>query len=303
MAEVTLGAGKGKKGVVLVITIGTGIGTGLFYNGKLIPNLEIGKLLHKDGEIIEFFCADSIRKKEELTLEEWALRFDILLQYIKTIFSPNLIILGGGISKKYDKFKQYLNTDVKIKVAKFKNNAGIIGAAMYASKKINKYASISKNLNVIAKEEIYRQDKSNNQPIFKSINFSKNLSNLDDIVKRVDFFSKQILNNSKTNIFQVTDKNMTRFNITINQAVEFVMKCLKNMKGKEIFVPKISSYRLIDLVKAFSNKPKIKIIGIRPGEKIHEEMVSVYDSPNTLNCRDFFVIYPNELEKSKAKKI
>ena len=138
MAEVTLGAGKGKKGVVLVITIGTGIGSGLFYNGKLIPNLEIGKLLHKDGEIIEFFCADSIRKKEELTLEEWALRFDILLQYIKTIFSPNLIILGGGISKKYDKFKQYLNTDVKIKVAKFKNNAGIIGAAMYACKKINK---------------------------------------------------------------------------------------------------------------------------------------------------------------------
>ena len=138
MAEIFLGAGKGKKGVVLVITIGTGIGSGLFYNGKLIPNLEIGKLLHRDGEIIEFFCADSIRKKEELTLQEWALRFDILLQYIKTIFSPNLIIIGGGISKKYNKFKQYLNTDVKIKVAKFKNNAGIIGAAMYARKKINK---------------------------------------------------------------------------------------------------------------------------------------------------------------------
>ncbi len=138
LAEITLGAGKRKKGLVLVITIGTGIGSGLFYNGKLIPNLEIGKLLHKDGEIIEFFCADSIRKKEELTLEEWALRFDILLQYTKTIFSPNLIILGGGISKKYDKFKQYLCTDVKFKVAKFKNNAGIIGAAMYADKKIKK---------------------------------------------------------------------------------------------------------------------------------------------------------------------
>jgi len=138
LAEITLGAGKGKKGLVLVITVGTGIGSGLFYNGKLIPNLEIGKLLHKDGKIIEFFCADSIRKKEELTLEEWALRFDILLQNIKIIFSPNLIILGGGISKKYDKFKQYLSTDVKIKVAKFKNNAGIIGAAMYASKKMNK---------------------------------------------------------------------------------------------------------------------------------------------------------------------
>lgn len=138
IAEITLGAGKGKKGLILAITVGTGIGSGLFYNGKLIPNLEIGKLLHKDGEIIEFFCADSIRKKEELTLQEWALRFDVLLQYIRTLFSPNLIILGGGISKKYDKFKQYLSTDVKIKVAKFKNNAGIIGAAMYASKKIKK---------------------------------------------------------------------------------------------------------------------------------------------------------------------
>ena len=138
LEEITLGAGKGKKGLVLVITVGTGIGSGLFYNGKLIPNLEIGKLLHKDGKIIEFFCADSIRKKEELTLEEWALRFDVLLQKIKILFSPNLIILGGGISKKYDKFKQYLSTDVKIKVAKFKNNAGIIGAAMYASKKMNK---------------------------------------------------------------------------------------------------------------------------------------------------------------------
>ena len=138
IAEVNLGAGKGKKGLVIVVTIGTGIGSGLFYNGKLIPNLEIGKLLHVDGKIIEFFCADSIRKKEKLTLKEWSLRLDILLHQVKTVFSPNLIILGGGISKKHDEFKQYLTTDVKIKIAKFKNNAGIIGAAMYARKKLNK---------------------------------------------------------------------------------------------------------------------------------------------------------------------
>lgn len=137
IAEVSLGAGKGKKGLVIVVTIGTGIGSGLFYNGKLIPNLELGKLLHKDGEIIEFFCADSIRKKEKLTLKEWSLRLDILLHQINTIFSPNLIILGGGISKKHSEFKHYLTTDVKIKIAKFKNNAGIIGAAMYARKKLN----------------------------------------------------------------------------------------------------------------------------------------------------------------------
>ena len=137
IAEVNLGAGKGKKGLVIVVTIGTGIGSGLFYNGKLIPNLEIGKLLHVDGKIIEFFCADSIRKKEKLTLKEWSLRLDILLHQVKTVFSPNLIILGGGISKKHDEFKQYLTTDVKIKIAKFKNNAGIIGAAIYARKKLN----------------------------------------------------------------------------------------------------------------------------------------------------------------------
>jgi len=138
VAEVSLGAGKKEKGVIIVITIGTGIGSGLFFNKKLIPNLELGKLLHSNGEIIEFYAADSIRKKEGLSLKEWALRFDELLEYTKIVFSPNLIILGGGISKKYDDFKQYLETDVPIKVAQFKNNAGIIGAAMYVNNQLKK---------------------------------------------------------------------------------------------------------------------------------------------------------------------
>ena len=138
VAEVNLGAGKDEKGVVIAITIGTGIGSGLFYNGKLIPNLEIGKMLHEDGKIVEHFTADSVRKREELTLKQWALRFDVLLNYARVVFSPSLIILGGGISKKYDDFKEYLTTDVNVKVAQFRNNAGIIGAAMYASKKENK---------------------------------------------------------------------------------------------------------------------------------------------------------------------
>ncbi len=136
VAEVNLGSGKNEKGVTVVITVGTGIGSGLFYNGKLIPNLEIGKILHSNGKIIEYYTADSIRKKEDLTLKQWALRFDELLAYIKIVFSPSLIILGGGISKKFDKFKDYFETDVNIKAAKFRNNAGIIGAAMYANKKL-----------------------------------------------------------------------------------------------------------------------------------------------------------------------
>jgi polyphosphate glucokinase len=134
VAEVSLGAGKNEKGVTIVITIGTGIGSGLFYNGQLIPNLELGKMLHSDGKIIEFFTADSVRKKEELSLKQWALRFDALLNYTRIIFSPSLIILGGGISKKYDEFKEYLETAIEVKGAEFRNNAGIIGAAMFASK-------------------------------------------------------------------------------------------------------------------------------------------------------------------------
>ncbi len=136
VAEMHLGAGKGENGVAIAITIGTGIGSGMFYDSELIPNLELGKMLHSNGEIIEFYTADSIRKKEDLSLKEWALRFDELLEYVRIVFSPSLIILGGGISKKYDQFKQYLDTDVNIKVAKFRNNAGIIGAAMYSRNRI-----------------------------------------------------------------------------------------------------------------------------------------------------------------------
>ena len=125
-----------EKRVVIVITIGTGIGSGLFYKGKLIPNIEIGKMLHSNGEIIELYTADSVRKKENLKLGEWAKRFDILLEYIRVVYSPSLIVLGGGISKKYDDFKKHLTTDVPVKAAEFRNNAGIIGAAMFASKEL-----------------------------------------------------------------------------------------------------------------------------------------------------------------------
>lgn len=138
LAEVKLGAGKDKKGIIVVITIGTGIGSGLFYNSKLIPNFEIGKMLYNNGEIIELYTADSVRKKEDLTLKEWALRFDELLEYTRIVLTPSLVILGGGISKKFDDFKEYLATDIKLKPAEFRNNAGIIGAAIYASKKHKK---------------------------------------------------------------------------------------------------------------------------------------------------------------------
>ena len=135
VAEMTLGAGKGQQGKVMMITIGTGLGTGLFYDGVLIPNLELGHVRHTDGKPIEHFAADSARKREGLKTRTWALRFDEFLHHVVRVFSPDYFILGGGQSKKYDKFKDVLTVDIPIGVAHFLNNAGIIGAAMYAKKK------------------------------------------------------------------------------------------------------------------------------------------------------------------------
>jgi len=94
------------------------------------------------------------------------------------------------------------------------------------------------------------------------------------------------------NFFPVTDKRMTRFNITLEEAIRFVLDSLKIMEGGEIFVPKIPSFRIIDLVKAFDPNKKIKIVGMRPGEKLHEEMVSVGDSINTIEFKNSYIICP-----------
>ena len=104
------------------------------------------------------------------------------------------------------------------------------------------------------------------------------------------------------NLFTITDKDMTRFNITLNQSVDFVVESMTRMIGGEIFVPKIKSYKIMDLVKAISPKPKIKIIGKRSGEKIHEEMISEYESLNSIERKNFFIILPNSKYNRLNKK-
>lgn len=135
MAEMRFGAGIAKQGMVIVVTIGTGLGTGVFYNGELIPNIELGRIFGKNGEPIEFYAADSARKKENLGYKKWGKRFDFFLNHIVRVFSPDLFIIGGGASKKLDKFKSQLTIDVPLIVAEKRNNAGIIGAAMFAAEK------------------------------------------------------------------------------------------------------------------------------------------------------------------------
>ena len=99
----------------------------------------------------------------------------------------------------------------------------------------------------------------------------------------------------------ITDKKMTRFNITLDEATTMVLKVLKTSVGGEIFVPKLKSYKVIDLARAMNQKNKLKIIGVRPGEKIHEQMISSSDSYNTVEFGKFYVILPQGNEKLVKK--
>ncbi len=102
------------------------------------------------------------------------------------------------------------------------------------------------------------------------------------------------LKQKQENVFTVTDKNMTRFNISLSEGVNFVISCLDLMKGGEIFIPKLFSYKILDLLKAISKKnPKVKIIGMRAGEKLHEEMISINDK-SVFEFKNFFIIMPNK---------
>lgn len=132
LAEMKLGAGKDVAGVVILITIGTGLGSGIFIDGKLVPNVELGTIPYKDYERIEYYASDSARKREELSFKKWGKRFNKFLQIVERTFSPDLIILGGGASKKIDKFRECLDIEAEIVVAKYENNAGIVGAAITA---------------------------------------------------------------------------------------------------------------------------------------------------------------------------
>ncbi len=129
MAEIEFGAGKGKTGVIFIITIGTGIGTALFVDGNLVPNTELGHIRMK-GMDAEFWTSDSARKREGLTWRRWAKRFNRYLNYLDALFWPDLFIVGGGAAKKHEKFLPLLHTRCPVVPAKFHNNAGIVGAAL-----------------------------------------------------------------------------------------------------------------------------------------------------------------------------
>jgi polyphosphate glucokinase len=132
LAEVRYGAGKGQRGVVLMVTLGTGIGTALIYDGVLVPNAELGHI-ELDGRDAETRAAASARDRQNLSWKEWAKRVEKYLRHLENLLWPDLFILGGGVSKKPDPwFGDITEVRTPMVVASLANNAGIAGAALAA---------------------------------------------------------------------------------------------------------------------------------------------------------------------------
>ncbi|MEV7541746.1 polyphosphate--glucose phosphotransferase [Streptomyces sp. NPDC089915] len=132
IAEMTYGAGRGVPGTVILLTLGTGIGSALFRDGRLVPNTELGHLELK-GHDAETRASVKAKEDGDLSWEHWARRLDKYLAHVEMLFSPDLFILGGGVSRKAEKFVPLLK-DIRAQIvpAKLQNNAGIVGAAMAA---------------------------------------------------------------------------------------------------------------------------------------------------------------------------
>ncbi|MBA2512462.1 MAG: ROK family protein [Rubrobacter sp.] len=129
LAEVRWGEGRNRDGVVLMLTLGTGIGTSLFVGGRLVPNTELGHI-EIGGRDAEHRASDTARKREDLSWKQYAHRLDEYLRKIEDLLWPDVIVVGGGISKKADKFLPHLTTRTEIVIAKMLNEAGIAGAAL-----------------------------------------------------------------------------------------------------------------------------------------------------------------------------
>ncbi|GIE74396.1 polyphosphate glucokinase [Actinoplanes philippinensis] len=131
VAEVAFGAGRDQSGLIMMLTFGTGIGSALFLDGVLLPNTELGHL-ELDGGDAELLASDRARESEDLSWEQWAARVERYLRHVEMLLSPRLFIVGGGVSKKSEKFFPLLDIRTPIVPATLLNNAGIIGAAIAA---------------------------------------------------------------------------------------------------------------------------------------------------------------------------
>ena len=295
----------------LLITGGTG-SLGKALTKKIFEDYpQIGKVIVYSRDEQKHF-----KMREEFSKEEF----------------PNLEFIIGDI-RDYSSVKAaFNNVDYVIHAAAMKhvhlsenNPEECIKTNIGGAQNVIKAAQETKVKNVVALStdkacapiNLYGATKLTSDKLFIAANNSKN-SNIKFSVVRygnvmasngsvIPFFLKK----KQSGVLPITSAEMTRFNITLNEGVKIVLYALENAWGGELFIPKIPSYNIMDLAKAIDKNCKIKIIGIRPGEKIHEEMISISDSNNTYDIGNYFVILPHimnfELKdfisKFKASKV
>jgi polyphosphate glucokinase len=135
IAEARFGAAKGVSGVVIMLTFGTGIGSALLMNGVLVPNTELGHL-ELDGHDAETRAAASVRDEHGMSYKKWAHRVNLYMQHVERLFTPDLFVVGGGVSKNADKWVPFLELNTPVKPAQLLNDAGIVGAAIAALERL-----------------------------------------------------------------------------------------------------------------------------------------------------------------------
>jgi polyphosphate glucokinase len=137
LAEMYFGSGQNQEGLTIVLTVGTGIGSSMFMDSKLVPNTELG-LMEIRGITIEDRASNKSRKEEGIRKKTWAKRLQLVLEHFEKIFHPDLFILGGQLSRKADKTFPYIKINTTFKAASFQNDASIVGAAMVAASRNDK---------------------------------------------------------------------------------------------------------------------------------------------------------------------
>lgn len=148
IAEMSFGAGRGRSGTVLIVTVGTGIGSALFTNGHLLPNTEFGHMIIR-GKDAELRASDAARKQNKMSWKKWAKAFDEYLGVMESLIWPELIILGGGVAKEHARFIPLLTVQTEVVPAQFLNEAGIVGAALAARNLLTENAALGQAAQVI----------------------------------------------------------------------------------------------------------------------------------------------------------
>lgn len=134
VAEARFGTAAGVRGLVLTITFGTGIGSGLLVDGELVPNLELGQIELEGHVPAETYFSARARRRENLDWDQWGARANRYLRHVNQVFNPDLIVLGGGLTKYWDLFRAYLDASLPVEPAAMGNSAGLVGAALWVSR-------------------------------------------------------------------------------------------------------------------------------------------------------------------------